>query len=94
MALAEVMVGAVVFMLLPGRLLKLLDTRTLRLEEEERGDGVKTAVTQKLRYAANTLRDLSKTVTKVTRKLDDISANDISTVFTKTTNQVCAKCGL
>lgn len=94
MALAEVMVGAVVFMLIPGRLLKLLDTRTLRLEEEERGDGVKTAVTQKLRYAANTLRDLSKTVTKVTRKLDDISANDISTVFTKTTNQVCSKCGL
>jgi stage II sporulation protein E len=51
-------------------------------------------ISSKLNFASNTLYDLKASVVDVSKKMDEIDANDISSVYSKTADEICKKCGL
>lgn len=91
--LLELAVSAVIFLILPKKLLKKLsflegETYSVSLQ------GVKSHAVARLRFASDALGDVSASVNEVHDKLEKTGANKKSTVYRTTITKTCDRCGL
>lgn len=95
MNLAEAAVGAGIFLLLPrGWITRFAaDSRSIP-KLSSSGDELTAELSSKLMFTATTLLDLQSAVEEVAVRLDKASPSDFSTVYRKTADDVCKKCGL
>lgn len=92
--LLEVLGGVILFMMIPDRVYQKFDTRRTVAEAAPDVAGVKEQLAHKLRFTAKTLVDLQESVQEVSERMEEISVNDITSVYSKTCSQVCKGCGL
>lgn len=92
--LYEVMVGTVIYILLPARLGSPLIGMFSRTDDTARADGLRRSVIMKLDFAAKALGSVSETVEDVSKKLSAACAPDINGVYKKAIDEVCSNCGL
>lgn len=93
-SLLDVLIGTTAFMLVPERMLQ-----KVRFPAAENAAPVdvspgQNGISAKLDFASKTLLDLRESIGHVSRKMNEISAGDISTVYDKTADHVCRRCGL
>lgn len=92
--LLEVLGGVILFMLIPDKVYQKFDSRKAVQRADPDISGIKEQLSHKLRFTAKTLVDLQESVQEVSDRMEEISVNDITTVYSKTCNQVCKDCGL
>ena len=91
----DVFAASVVFMCLPERLYRFAalvpsqGTRAPSISSQ-----YSTLLSSKLNFAAGTIHDLRSSLETVSKKMNDICANNISTVYDKTAEAVCKHCGM
>ncbi|HIZ54863.1 MAG TPA: SpoIIE family protein phosphatase [Firmicutes bacterium] len=91
-SMLEILVGMVLFILLPDRVLLKVPTSA----DKTVGTTVqyKDALSQKLAFSARALLDIHSSVKDASQKLSKISSNDISGIYHRTADCVCKQCGL
>ncbi len=92
--LYEVMVGTVIYIVLPAKLGNPLIGMFSRTDDTARADGLRRSVIMKLDFAAKALGSVSETVEDVSKKLSSACAPDINGVYKKSIDDVCGNCGL
>ncbi|MCL2014342.1 MAG: serine/threonine-protein phosphatase [Oscillospiraceae bacterium] len=88
----DVFAATVIFMFLPERIYSFIgaaQTAGVRASAQPQN-----SLSSKLDFSSRTLADIQDSVQKVSAKLKGLSANDIFTVYTKTADTVCKRCGL
>lgn len=90
---AQIGIGALAFMIIPKKALKKL--RFFNAEYYSvSSPGFKGQAVSRLRFAADAMGDVSKSVDKVHSKLLEYGVSKKSSVYLNTMNNTCAKCGL
>lgn len=51
-------------------------------------------ISSRLKFASKTISDLQNSVETVSKKIDDMTQNDINNIFQNTTDTICRRCGL
>ena len=92
--LYEVAFATVAFMLIPSRGGDRVSGIFVQPSDLTRADGLRRSVIMKLDYAAKALGNVSESVEAVSKKLSEISAPDLNTVYRRTVDETCARCGL
>ena len=90
----ELFAAGVLFLLLPPRIDRRLHRLVLRTRELPAVEGVRRAVTMRLQVAANTMSEVAQTVSVVTDRLTQHSAQDTAAVFRGSRQAVCGNCPL
>lgn len=92
--LYEVAIATALFIITP----KVITSRVSKMftppAELHDADGMRENVVMRLKFASDALGDVASTVETVSDKLSKMEARDFNTVFTKTEDKVCARCGL
>lgn len=92
--LYEVMIATVIFMIIPEKLMCIFSVLFVPAHGKVTEEKMQNNVSSRLVSVANALEDVSDTVSKVTKKLDNINSDDISVVFHNVAGQACKKCGM
>lgn len=92
-SLLDVLIGTTAFMLVPEKMLKRVKFPTKEVQPVDVTAG-QTGISAKLGFASKTLLDLQESIENVSRKMNDISAHNIATVYDKTAEHICKRCGL
>lgn len=93
-SMLDVLIGTTFFMLVPERALA-----KVRFPSSENAVPVDLSsgqggISAKLEFASKTLQDLRESIGHVSRKMDEIAAGNISSVYDQTADHVCRRCGL
>lgn len=92
--LYEVLVGSVLFFVLPKNIsAKFLEYLSPKATVTV-ADGAKDTAVMRLRFASEALENVSDTVTAVSEKLSAITTPEFEKVFSKTEQDCCKRCGL
>ncbi len=93
----DIFIASVLFTAIPKRATQKLSVLTVGYSEaKKQADSpasVNRAVAAKLQMASGAIDDLSDSVKKVSKQMESVSAQDISTVYTNAADKVCTKCG-
>lgn len=92
--LYEVAAATVIYLVVPAKAGVRLMGLFSRSEDTDRAEGLRRSVIMKLDYAAKALGSVSEAVGEVSEKLSKTCAPDISGVYHRTADEVCATCGL
>jgi len=91
--LYEVMVGSLIFMVIPRGMLVPFNFGRMFDSSPAKTDAKEIAVT-KLSFASGAMKDVSQAVEIVSEKLTDMDLTDISSVFITASQSVCKRCSL
>ncbi len=92
--LYEVAFATAAFMLIPARGGDRVSGMFVQPADLTRSDGLRRSVIMKLDYASKALGNVSESVEAVSKKLSEISAPDLNSVYRRTVDETCAHCGL
>lgn len=92
--MADVFAATVVFMAVPERFINRLAVTFESPRQASVQEDTGKTIASKLEFASKTLADLKDSVESVSEKMDKISAANINTVYDKTADTVCRRCGL
>lgn len=90
----ETFISSGLFLLLPKRLTLYLGGLFLSKPEKTSHNGVKSALTMKLQFAAGALLNVSNTVKEVSNELSRINSPNYEDVLKRVENTACNGCGL
>lgn len=89
-AAIDMMISAVLFTVIPPSLYDIVKSQT---KIKRSGGYANRTVAAKLNLASETIGDLKNSVKRVSKKLEQANIQDISTVYSKTADMVCRRCG-
>ncbi len=92
--LYEVAIATTVFLLIPKSITSKVSKMFTPPAQLHDADGMRENVVMRLKFASDALGDVASTVENVSDKLSKMESRDFNTVFTKTEDKVCARCGL
>ena len=92
--LYEVFGATVVFMFLPASVFTSVRELAQPHVDLNRLLDIKNIVAGRLHFASTAMTDIAKTTRAVSDKLTKLSASDISTVYNRAADKVCARCGM
>lgn len=91
----DVFAASVIFMILPERFSRFASLIPQQDSKISAASSQYSALlSSKLNFAAGTIDDLRGSLETVSKKMNDICANNISTVYDKTAEDVCKHCGM
>ncbi len=92
--LLDVLIGTTAFLLIPEKWLRRLAfpafSAALSTDPAESQSGIRA----KLDFASHTLLDLQSSICQVSKKMDQLAARDLSTLYDQTADHLCRRCGL
>lgn len=91
MIVLELAAGCALFMLVPERYLKALEKTS---DQDFNESTLKSIVKNRLSVLSGVLTDVSDTITNVAKHADSPMAGEISTVYDRTAERICKRCGL
>lgn len=86
--------AAALFLLLPKKLDRRLCRLFLRGRDLPAAEGLRRALTMRLRVSARAMDDVADTVTQVSARLAQCDATDVHAVYREAREEVCAGCSL
>lgn len=91
----DVFLATVIFAVIPNSILSKIALFSVETEKRAKitVEAVNKSVAAKLSIASGAIDDLSHSVKKVSKRMESISAQNIATVYTRTADTVCVKCG-
>ncbi len=92
--MVDVFAATVLFMAVPERFLSRIAITFQSERALNASDDPGKTIASKLQFASKTLSDLKDSVETVSEKMDQISGANISSVYDKTADMVCRRCGL
>lgn len=92
-SMIDVLIGTTFFMLVPERTLNKIKFPAKEAAPVDVSPS-QSGISAKLGFASKTLLDLQESIDHVSKKMNEISANNIATVYDKTADDVCKRCGL
>lgn len=92
--LYETAIATLLFMFLPKSVTSKVSKMFVPPAQLHDADGMRENVVMRLKFASDALGDVASTVETVSEKLSRIGAPDFNSVFTKTEDRVCSRCGL
>ncbi len=92
--LIEAALGCAVYLLVPKTVLRSIGKIFAAKVTVIRPDGLKKALTMRLSFAGQALKDVSATVENVSSQLSKINSPDFKTVLTRIENEACNGCSL
>ena len=90
----EVLAASVVFVALPGRAERWLTGFFTGAEEKPAVEGLRRSVVLRLNVASKAMSEVAGTVDEVSRKLSDVSAPDLGSVYFGVSDAVCTRCAM
>lgn len=92
--LIEATLGSAIYLLVPKTVIRRLGKIFAAKVTVIRPDGLKKALTMRLSFAGQALKDVSSTVESVSSQLSKINSPDFKTVLTRIENDACNGCSL
>ncbi len=92
--LYEGIFGAFIFLIIPKDVCDNIADIFISSKDKNKSAGMKKSIIMRLDFASRALKDVSSCVDNVAEKMKDLFTNDITDVYHKTTENVCANCGL
>lgn len=92
--LSEALIGAGIYLIIPKTILRKLGKIFATRVTVIRPDGLKKALTMRLSFAGEALKDVSSTVESVSKELSKINSPDFKTVLSRIENEACSGCSL
>ena len=91
-SMVDVFAATTLFMFVPERIVNLVaGQKSIPLPNSMQPQNT---LSSRLEFSSKTLADLQTSVEKVSEKLKGVSTEDIFTIYTKSVEKVCRKCGL
>ena len=92
--LYEVAIATALFVILPKSITSRVSKIFTPPAQLHDADGMRENVVMRLKFASDALGDVASTVENVSDKLSKLETRNFNTVFTKTEDKVCSRCGL
>ncbi|MBR2152526.1 MAG: SpoIIE family protein phosphatase [Clostridia bacterium] len=92
--LYEVAIATALFVIIPKSITSKVSKMFVPPAELHDADGMRENVVMRLKFASDALGDVASTVENVSEKLSKMETRDFNSVFTKTEDKVCSRCGL
>ncbi len=92
--IVEAAIGCGVYLILPKTVTRRLSKLFAQKVTVIRPEGLKKALTMRLRFAGNALKDVSQTVENVSSELSKINSPDFKKVLSRIENDACKGCSL
>lgn len=91
---AEIIIGSVIFLILPKSTNKIFIDIFLPPPQLPRVDSMRKNLVMRLKFASNAMTEVSKTVMEIGKKLDKREAPSINALFEEVKSECCENCGL
>lgn len=92
--LYEILAATVIFTVLPGRINRFFSKLFSPTPEGILVEGLRDSMVMRLQFAAEAVRDVSKTVEDVSARLKKLSSPTFERIFEKTELDACASCSM
>lgn len=92
--LSEALIGSGIYLLMPKTILRKAGKIFAAKVTVIRPDGLKKALTMRLSFAGDALKDVSSAIESVSKELSKINSPDFKTVLSRIENDACSGCSL
>ena len=92
--LYECLISGIIFILIPKSIGRTVSVIFAPPSDTSKSEGLRKSVIMRLDFAAKALSEVSDSVENVSQKLIEISTVDINSVYKKSIDDTCKRCGL